>query len=410
MNLSDRLLSLITLIMGMLIFILPSAIVALPKGGVVVAFMLLISLLGLGLNRCKFALSRWERYFVFSFVGYFAIIALNLWWFDGNLKDLDTPSRLILVLPIFFFLRKSDVSVNWVVWGVVMAVLFIFSNQVSLKFNHSALYTFQDNSGILTLYASILGIASLFFISKSKSLVLNTVFALSALSGITASLLLGGRGVWVAAFLSIIVLLLLNPMAWRKRINFAILLTFIATILVAYVVPNTGVKGRIGMAISNVSSWMANDQSNTSSGARLEMWKASYKIVKQNLIIGVGEDNYAAHQRVLIEQGKIDPFVGKFHHPHGEYITSLVEQGLLGLFALLMVFLIPVRYALRLAKESQYYYESKPLILTAIVIALHYIFYSVTSGVFDHQSTALFYAVFMVITLGLIKSISRKVT
>jgi O-antigen ligase len=147
--------------------------------------------------------------------------------------------------------------------------------------------------------------------------------------------------------------------------------------------------------------------SNTSAGARLEMWKASFEVIKENPIIGVGEDNYKKHQKELIDQGKISKFVGKFAHPHGEYITSLVEQGGIGLLAFILVLLMPIKYFLNHIKSKLYTNESTILVTPGLIIILHYLFYSVTSGVFDHQSTALFYSVFMAIIIGLIKSNSR---
>jgi O-antigen ligase len=148
-------------------------------------------------------------------------------------------------------------------------------------------------------------------------------------------------------------------------------------------------------------------KADTSSGARLEMWKAALEVIKENPIIGVGEDNYALHQKKLIEQGRIDKFVGKFTHPHGEYITSLVEQGVIGLLAFIFVLLTPVMFFIKIIKHNSFNYQERVLATSGMLISLHYLFYSFTSGVFDHQSTTLFYAVFMVIIFGLIKSHSR---
>ena len=94
--------------MGLLIFILPTALAAIPKGGSIVVLMLILSVVGLTIKREGMKLNKWEKYFVLSFVFYFFVVAVNLWWFDGKLHDLDTPSRLLLVLPIFFFIRKFN--------------------------------------------------------------------------------------------------------------------------------------------------------------------------------------------------------------------------------------------------------------------------------------------------------------
>ncbi len=162
------------------------------------------------------------------------------------------------------------------------------------------------------------------------------------------------------------------------------------------------------MAIVNTISWVQNGQANSSSGVRLEMWKASFEVIKENPIIGVGEDNYAKHQKKLIDQGKIDKFAGNFLHPHGEYITSLVEQGAIGLLAFIFVLLAPIMLFLNIIKHSLFNYQERVLAASGMLIVLHFGFYSFTATVFAHQSTALFYAVFLSIVVGLVSMKNRS--
>ena len=406
MSIKSKLLFLISSTMGLFIIALSLAIVAIPKGGIIVALMLVLSLIGLVLNKEWIRLDKWEKYFLFSFIFYFSVVAINLWWFEGNLHDLDTPSRLVLVLPIYFFIRKSDIKIEWFIWGFVISAMVIAVNQIMFKFGYGGLYSFQDNPGIVTLYVSISGLICLFFISKDRN-ASNFLFAIVSIASIFASLLSGGRGVWIAAILTVVIVLLLNPLNWGKNAKLIVLSSFIGIIFISYFIPQTSVKDRVDMTVSNVTSWVMHGKADTSSGARLEMWKAALEVIKENPIIGVGEDNYALHQKKLIEQGRIDKFVGNFTHPHGEYITSLVEQGVIGLLAFIFVLLTPIMFFIKIIKHNSFNYRERVLATSGMLISLHYSFYSFTSGVFDHQSTTLFYAVFMVIIFGLIKSNSR---
>ena len=158
MSNTSKLLLPINSLMGLLIFILPTALVAIPKGGSVVALMLILSLVGLAISRDKLELSKWEKYFVFSFMFYFIVVAINLWWFDGDLRDLDVPSRLLLVLPIYFFIRKNDVSINWLIWGIVFGA--IVSVLIKLGMINT---TYLSNvvtvqTGVFSLFSSIFGL------------------------------------------------------------------------------------------------------------------------------------------------------------------------------------------------------------------------------------------------------------
>ena len=403
MDITSKPLLSINFLMGLLIFSLPTALIAIPKGGIVVILMLVLSLVGLAINRDKLELHKWEKYFVFSFMFYFIVVAINLWWFSGDLRDLDVPSRLLLVLPIYFFIRKNDVSVNWFIWGIALGA--IVSALIKLDMINT---TYLSNvvtvqTGVFSLFSSIFGLSSLMFIRKGSAGVKNVIFFIAFIFGISASMLSGGRGVWISAILSLGIILFVNPVNWKIRIRFISVLLLFSIFMGAYFVSQSGVKNRVDAAFNNVASWVESGKSSTSAGARLEMWKASYEIIKQYPVIGVGEGNYGKHQKKMIDRGEIDKFVSRFAHPHSEYIASLIEQGSIGLLAFFMVLIAPIKRALDIM-HYQHRYAHRVLTSTTLVIVLHYAFYSFTSGVFDHQSSTLFYAAFMAIVLGLMKS------
>jgi len=387
--------------MGLLIFILPTALVAIPKGGSVVALMLILSLVGLAISRDKLELSKWEKYFVFSFTLYFVVVAINLWWFDGKLHDLDTPSRFLLVLPIFFFIRKSDISVSWFIWGVVFGSILtgLIKFGIIDAYYLSKIVTVQ--TGSFSLFSSIFGLSSLMFIRERNSRIKNTLLFVAFALGITASILSGGRGVWVAAILSLTLMLAINPMQRSVKFKLLVLLSTIVLFYSAYLIPQTGMKDRLTAANSNFTEWSGYGKSNTSTGARLEMWKASYQVIKESPFSGVGEDNYSKHQQILISQGKVSKSVGKFLHPHNEYITSLIEQGVIGLLAFIFVLIAPIVLFLNTIKFNLLNYQKRILAVSGMLATLHFGFYSFTATVFAHQSTTLFFAIFLVITAGL---------
>ena len=400
MSIPSRLLFLINSLMGLFIFILPAALIAIPKGGSIVVLMLILSLFGLAINRDKLELDKWEIYFVFSFIFYFAVVAINLWWFDGKLHDLDTPSRLLLVLPIFFFIRKADVSIDWLIWGIVLGA--ILSGLIKLNIIDttylSKVVTVQ--TGVFSLFSSIFGLSSLMFIRKGGTDVKNAIFLIAFIFGILASILSGGRGVWISAILSFGVVLFVNPVNWKIRTRLVVILLFFSIFMGAYSAPQSGVKNRVDAALSNVASWVESSKSNTSAGARLEMWKASYMIVSKNPLIGVGEDNYAKHQKKLIDSGEIDEFVGNFTHPHNEYIASLIEQGVIGLLAFILLLLFPLKYILVIIKLEVSNSCQRLLATVGMFVILHYLFYSFTATVFAHQSTALFFSTILSVVIG----------
>ncbi len=255
-------------------------------------------------------------------------------------------------------------------------------------------------TGIFSLFSSILGLSSLMFIRKSSAGVKNAIFLIAFIFGTLASILSGGRGVWISAILSLGVVLFFNPVNWKIRTRFISVLLLISIFMGAYFTPQSGVKDRIDEALKNVASWVESGKSNTSAGARLEMWKASYKIIRQQPVIGVGEDNYAKHQKKLIDRGEIDKSVGNFAHPHNEYIASFIEQGAIGLLAFILLLLSPLKCIFSTIKTKTLNSHQISLAIVGIFVILHYLFYSFTATVFAHQSAALFFAAMLVVVIG----------
>jgi len=423
MTINNKLLSPINTLIGLLIFIFPTAIFAIEKGGNTVAIILLLSLLGLALNRSKVKLDKGEKYFVLSFIIYFLVVAFNLWWFDGELRDLDVASRFLLILPIFFFIRKSTLNIKWFLWGVVTAAIlaglthffitmgFVASIDTQIKTVEFSLFslhlsipsTIYLGAGNMSLVASIFGLISLFSLNKKNSVVLNIALSLGFFFGVSASLMYGGRGVWLAAILSFGVVFISNIINWNKGARFLSVSMFLMVFVAGYLIPQSGVKARIDLAIDSITQYVETGNTYTSAGARLGMWSSSLNIIKNHLLMGVGEDNYFKTQQQLVEDGLAKEGT-VYRHAHGEYLTTLIEQGTIGLISLLFLFLYPVKYLLTSSKNGLFNYRQTILASSGLVLVLHYIFYSVTAGVFAHQSTTLFFVTMLSVIMGYISS------
>ena len=395
-------------LISFLIFIGFSVFLVIPKGGLVILIILLLSIIGLFLTRnIRKNLERWEKFLLVSFIGYFLIVLISNSIFDGSIRDIDSASRFILVIPIYLYMRKSNVDYKSVEFGILLACILFGINSFLLRFfDLSQLFQFTTHSGIVSLYGAIFGVTSLFLVSKKRSTVYNFIILICALFGIATSLLSGGRGVWISVFLSFIILLYLNPSHWSKLYKVLISYLVIFFTLIFYLVPETGVKARVDLAVDQTFEHFDASKSHTSVGARLELWRSAFFIFKENPIFGVGEGNFKENNLELIEKGLVKSDVARFNHPHSEFITTLVEQGLMGLSLLLFLLFNPLMKCFLVFKSQDTFKDSNtPLVLVTTLI-LHYIFYSISNGVFDHQNTTLFFATFVTIGMGLYSSIN----
>ena len=399
-------------LISFLIFIGFSVFLVIPKGGIIILAILVLSIIGIFLNRnIKNNLDRWEKFLLVGFISYFLLIVISNYIFHGSIRDIDTASRFVLVIPIYLYLRKSNVHYKSVELGILLAcILFGINSILPRFFDLSQFFQFTKHTGIVSLYGAIIGVTSLFLVSKKKSSIYNFIILVCAFFGIATTLLAGGRGVWISAFLSFIILFYFNPSRWSKLEKVLILYLGIIFSLMGYLVPETGVKGRIIKATNELSGYYEEKNSSavTSVGARLEMWKSSSYIFKENPFFGVGEGNFKEKNIELIEKSLINTDIRTFNHPHSEFFTTLVEQGLIGLGILLFLFFNPLIKCYEVFKNKDVNNDSNiPLVLVMSLI-LHYIFYSITNGVFDHQNTTLFFAAFVTIGMGIYSSMNEK--
>jgi len=398
-------------LISFLIFIGFSVFLVIPKGGIIILAILVLSIIGIFLNRnIKNNLDRWEKFLLVGFISYFLLIVISNYIFHGSIRDIDTASRFVLVIPIYLYLRKSNVHYKSVELGILLAcILFGINSILPRFFDLSQFFQFTKHTGIVSLYGAIIGVTSLFLVSKKKSSIYNFIILVCAFFGIATTLLAGGRGVWIATFLSFIILFFLNPSGWSKLEKVLILYLGIIFSLMGYLVPETGVKARVDQAINESIAY--NEERKivgTSVGPRLEMWRSSVYIFKENPIFGVGEGNFKEKNVELIAKGLINKDIGRFNHPHSEFITTLVEQGLIGLGILLFLFFSPLMKCYEVFKKKDVNSDSNIPLVLVISLILHYIFYSITNGVFDHQNTTLFFAAFVTIGMGLYSSMNLE--
>jgi len=143
--------------------------------------------------------------------------------------------------------------------------------------------------------------------------------------------------------------------------------------------------------IEDTIDYVNGEKTDTSVGHRGELYKAAFKIIKANPL-GIGEDNFYSYKKVLIDNNEISPSVGHHLNAHSEVMSSTIEQGILGLISYLLVLFIPGIYFYKRFIE-----HNSDASLLGLLIVLNYFFFSITSVIFAHQSTVLFFTFMIVI-------------
>ncbi|TXD61128.1 O-antigen ligase family protein [Ralstonia sp. TCR112] len=194
----------------------------------------------------------------------------------------------------------------------------------------------------------LMGLFSLISIgwSKGDGWPLIALRLLGGGAGLVASYMSQSRGGWVAIpVLLLIAVATLRHVSWKKRV--AALLVFFA-LLAAVCVSSSMVRARFDQAVSDLHAYEAG-QTNTSVGIRFQLWKAATLMLTRHPLAGVGRGQFEPALKAIHAEGLITKEATAFEHAHNEFLYNGATLGVLGIGALLALYLVPAAYFLRAA-------------------------------------------------------------
>jgi O-antigen ligase len=257
-------------------------------------------------------------------------------------------------------------------------------------------------------FALLFGVLSLLLIFSGKE---NNHFGwvkvlsiLGFISGIYTSVASGTRGGWVAIpFFLLIVWKFFGPR--NKLVSYALAIAIVVVMpLLAYFVPAISERLAIGISeahsfLSRTGPWSSGDVS-TSIGIRLDMWSAGIDAFRLAPLFGLGFTGFNEFLHHRIELGLTHPDIEAlgFKHLHCEVITTAAKIGLMGLFALAILWVGGIRWFLRdITKNvsTGKIFRAMGLITFTAMIA-----YSMTDSMFGMTLHPMVYAMLLGISAG----------
>ncbi len=323
-------------------------------------------------------------YFLVVVVSYFVAISKS----EALYEILKTGLYLILFIYLLQFIipvEKSEEALvsAFVVLGLIISFIGIFQLSDAIKehgFGLKAAYSVLGNFAHKNLFSQVLYITFAFslygiyyFADKRKLLPFIT-----AILNVTIILLLMTRSVWVAMFLSGILVILVYFFILRKHIPFKKLkkplinlsVIFGLSFLVFLLFYVSGDKQEIKQHIAETT------QANKGNAVhRIALWKKSIPIVKSNPIIGVGAGNWKVEilKYDVTKNQKQKMIVPR--RTHNDYITVVSETGFLGLIAFFGTIFLALIQCFKLIRDSENE-NDKIFSLTLFFIISGYLIYS----------------------------------
>ncbi|MGF1724517.1 O-antigen ligase family protein [Photobacterium nomapromontoriensis] len=124
---------------------------------------------------------------------------------------------------------------------------------------------------------------------------------------------------------------------------------------------------------------------NTSIGLRLQMWMLSPEMLRNDWVLGLGNDHVTKFKELTAE-GQVSSDLAGFKpaHYHNQYIDRSIKNGIVGLAILLALLIFPVYSSMKLSRDRRFILLS---------ISLLYAIASLTDVPFNHTQTLLLYLI-----------------
>jgi O-antigen ligase len=141
------------------------------------------------------------------------------------------------------------------------------------------------------------------------------------------------------------------------------------------------VHDRIDLIVRDIR-WFAAGKTETSIGMRFLMWKAALKMFLSNPVIGVGTGGYVPTLAAYVKSGLFPSYLLDYNQPHSMYFFALATNGILGLAALLYLFIRILIVAIPLVRGDE---EKRLFAFLAVATAVHFMIAGLTDSFFNIQ-------------------------
>lgn len=369
------------------------------KGGYNAAPALLM-LVGLGysvyalIKKPLLNLSKVDKWLIYSYLFYFFTFVLSLSINGGKMRDLDTASRVIFLIPVFLLFLKRPIKTCVLSYSIplggVIAVCIALYDKFILNLNPDQNPRIMHiQGGDISMSLGIFSLIIALYAHQKKDVKLTALSVIGGLCGIVGSLLSTARGGWVALPVLLIVILYIYRHSLSKRF----LLTFFGIIVVASIgisqMPNNRIMERINVAQKDIQLYLDNHDGNTSLGARFEMWKSALEMAKEKPLFGWGIQGATEKRKLDTKEKIVTGDIGQFTHAHNQYLDDLSKRGVVGLLALLAVLFIPLRAFMKKLNTTND--EVKLIATLGVAHILSVMIYGLSQGFLVHNSGTIFY-------------------
>jgi len=366
---------------------------AIPHGGQ--GPLLFLFFISIPLAFSKRGFQNLDKKFFFAFVFVF-LAAIPLAIKSGEGEALDAPSRFLIIAIVFLALYRIPIDGKWVLRSAMLACLTAF---IVAVYEVATTKTFRVNLGIGIL-ESAYTLSMLIFVCLAASIVERNkiwqfIAIISVIAGTAALLQTGTRGAWLATVIAAIIFLkLLSSKRCYKRVIIGLIVVCI-TVFISYSTSIT-VSKRVNSTIKELQ-FLGEAKRVTSTNLRLIYWEHAWVGFKKSPITGLSyqENAILKQQFVKKHQVRLTGVKDGRSSSHNEILNAMVQKGLLGLMAIILIYLIPLKHFAKKLKSTnqtvRFYAISGICTISAIAVS------GLTEAPLMHTSVSVTYGMLMIL-------------
>lgn len=347
--------------------------------------------------RQQISLSKTEKWLIIVFLGYLLSVLCEILYYSIPVSVMDSEGKILLFIPLILLLNAVKINPKVIVFGLGFGALGVFTLafyehfilgvvRVGSFINAIQLGNIALTFGLLSLLMSGYKLKNCKYPKTIRILLL-----LSGIGGVIAALLTLTRGGLV--FLPVILIISSFYFITEvKQFKKQLLIGLVITCGTLFLLSDGVFTKRIQTSLNNIESYFVDGKATTSTGIRLELWKAAILIAKENQVLGVGNIQYLKDKDTLINQGDLQSSIRKYDSSHNAYFYAYVRRGFVGLFFLTALLVYPVYIAHReLRKTKNNKDRSRIPAISLLVFGLFFIFANLTQALFHHNSGMIMY-------------------
>jgi O-antigen ligase len=284
-------------------------------------------------------------------VAAFALMALT-WQLDAMRsgefwRGADKPLKYLGASPCLFFVARFPPKPRFLWLGIALGAIGSGSlaafERWHLHWERPGGYTNAIQFGDLSLMLGLLCLGGLMAALPARRRPWwQALFILGAFGGVVGSVLSLSRGGW----LSLVITSGVFMVVLRSRISHkAWVLIGVSVVLVigalCLLPSGNAVDQRFAEVGQQIRAYRQGN-SDTSIGARLDLWKVALTLGVQKPWTGWTDRGFQEQKNQMVKAGQVGPRLLELTHAHNEYLDVFAKRGLIGLFALLLMYAVPI--------------------------------------------------------------------